>query len=180
MESAARSTRRSVTRASRDYNAQLAAERRERERQQQLQELNENLQEIHNNLNSDLLNENPMVARAVSSTRVIPAEYKGMLPDEIARIREEQARQVEEARARMRRDMDEQRRWEVQDEANRRQALRLEAQKERARKEAERARAQDNSMIARDVRQREEYLNRELYTNQPTQAYWDQWNTTTR
>ena len=182
MEEAQNRTRRAVQTAVKDYNAALAAEWAERERARKLAETREGLEEIHNNLNSDLLCENPYKAAAASQLpgRVVVTEFKGLLPEERERIRAIQAEQAEE-RARIEAARaEEERRWELQAEANRRAALRLEAQNQRERRAVNERVSGENAQLAAEARQRQEFINNKLYTNQPTQAYWDQWNTSTR
>lgn len=81
----------------REYNKRLAEQKREKEIQDKLNETFNNMQEVENLVKGDLLSENPEQARsAVNPNRVVPYAFKGMSPEQIAKIQEEQRRQTEE------------------------------------------------------------------------------------
>lgn len=64
-----------------------------------MQEQDDNMTEIANAIFSDMLTENP--DQAISQfgpNRVVPDRWKGMSPEQLEQIRNEQLRQVEEKR----------------------------------------------------------------------------------
>merc|ERR1719409_1664588 len=77
-----------------DYQLAQAAAKRERERVQQLSELQDNIEEIQNNMAGDMLTENPIVGRSfMAPNRVRPDHYKGFAPEERNEVLMEQASQ---------------------------------------------------------------------------------------
>lgn len=182
LEEAEEATRRAVNSSVKEYNAALAAEWAEKTRLAALQEERERMEDIQNQLNSDLLCENPYKAAAASQLpgRVVVTEFKGLLPEERERIRAIQAAQAEEAARIEAAKAEENRRWELQAEANRRAGLRLEAQAAADRRAFNERLDAENLRLAEEAKARQDFINTQLYTNQPTQEYWDQWNTTTR
>ena len=68
-----------------------AAAKREKDRAQQMSELQDNIEEIQANLAGDLLTENPAIGRSfVATNRVRPDHYKGMSPAEQESVLQEQ------------------------------------------------------------------------------------------
>ena len=85
--------------ATKDYNLALARERRAKEDNERQQTLEDNLTEIANQVNGDVLTENPSVASsAFGSHRVITDRWKGMSPAEVDSVRFIQQQQIEEKR----------------------------------------------------------------------------------
>lgn len=67
----------------------------ERKMQQKTEEDYEKIKDIKNNFYSDLLTENPLVARsAFGSHRVVPDRWKGMSKQQIEEYREGQIQQI--------------------------------------------------------------------------------------
>merc|ERR1719409_2481310 len=80
-----------------DYQLAQASAKRERERAQQLSELQDNIEEIQNNMAGDMLTENPIVGRSyLAPNRLRADHYKGFAPEERAFVLSEQAKQREE------------------------------------------------------------------------------------
>ncbi len=93
--------RRAINSAVQDYNEALQRETEHRREIKRLQEQDDNMTEIANNLFSDLLTENPEQAvSAFGPHRVVPDRWKGMSPEQIEKIRQEQLRQIDERRVR--------------------------------------------------------------------------------
>lgn len=72
------------------------------------------------------------------------------------------------------------REFERQASANARAALLAEREMARRRREIEKAQADENRRLAQEQKARLDFMNREVYTNPPTAAYFMQFNTTTR
>lgn len=56
----------------------------------------------------------------------------------------------------------------------------LERQQNRMKKELDKQMATDNSRLAQEQKSHKDFLYNEVYTNQPTAAYFMQFNTTSR
>ena len=70
--------------------------------------------------------------------------------------------------------------WERQQNANARAGLLLDREMERKRNDINRQMADENRRLALEQKAHVEFLDKEVYTNPPTAAYFMQFNTTTR
>lgn len=181
LASAEADCRRAINMATKDMNQALARERKAKEDADKQQEQDDNFTEISNSVFGDMLTENPDVAQsAFGPQRVITDRWKGMSPAQLAEIRRIQQAQVEE-KERLKQEEEEQ-----EKEYNR---LRLTQAKagiiaergiERKKKEIEKDQADENRRLAAEQRAKMDYLDKEVYTNPPTAAYFMQYNTTSR
>lgn len=181
LASAEADCRRAINMATKDMNQALARERKAKEDVDKQQEQDDNFTEISNSVFGDMLTENPDVAQsAFGPHRVITDRWKGMSPAQLAEIRRIQQAQVEE-KERLKQEEEEQ-----EKEYNR---LRLTQAKagiiaergiERKKKEIEKDQADENRRLAAEQRAKMDYLDKEVYTNPPTAAYFMQYNTTSR
>ncbi|RMX55703.1 hypothetical protein pdam_00019096 [Pocillopora damicornis] len=181
LASAEADCRRAINMATKDMNQALARERKAKEDVDKQQEQDDNFTEISNSVFGDMLTENPDVAQsAFGPHRVITDRWKGMSPAQLAEIRRIQHAQVEE-KERLKQEEGEQ-----EKEYNR---LRLTQAKagiiaergiERKKKEIEKDQADENRRLAAEQRAKMDYLDKEVYTNPPTAAYFMQYNTTSR
>lgn len=181
LASAEADCRRAINMATKDMNQALARERKAKEDSDKQQEQDDNFTEISNSVFGDMLTENPDVAQsAFGPHRVITDRWKGMSPAQLAEIRRIQQAQVEE-KERLKQEEEEQ-----EKEYNR---LRLTQAKagiiaergiERKKKEIEKDQADENRRLAAEQRAKMDYLDKEVYTNPPTAAYFMQYNTTSR
>lgn len=181
LQAAEEACRRAINSATSDYNKALARENDTKRDLQKQQEDDDNKTEMANHVYGDFLTENPAVAQsAFGPHRVIPDRWKGMSPEQIADIkrqqeiqRKEKARLDEEARRRE----DE---WDRQRQAHARAGMLLEREKDRREKELKKQLDDENLRLANEQNSQKEYMDKEVYTNPPTAAYFMQWNTTTR
>lgn len=181
LASAEADCRRAINMATKDMNQALARERKAKEDADKQQEQDDNFTEISNSVFGDMLTENPDVAQsAFGPHRVITDRWKGMSPAQLAEIRRIQQAQMEE-KERLKQEEEEQ-----EKEYNR---LRLTQAKagiiaergiERKKKEIEKDQADENRRLAAEQRAKMDYLDKEVYTNPPTAAYFMQYNTTSR
>lgn len=181
LASAEADCRRAINMATKDMNQALARERKAKEDVDKQQEQDDNFTEISNSVFGDMLTENPDVAQsAFGPHRVITDRWKGMSPAQLAEIRRIQQAQMEE-KERLKQEEEEQ-----EKEYNR---LRLTQAKagiiaergiERKKKEIEKDQADENRRLAAEQRAKMDYLDKEVYTNPPTAAYFMQYNTTSR
>ena len=145
------------------------------------QTLEDNLTEISNQVFGDTLSENPSVAESAFGThRVITDRWKGMSPAEINAIRYTRQKQIEE-KQRLKEDEDQMNQeWSKQTLDNSKAAVMLEHQQERLRKELMRKQAEENLRLSSEQKSRLDHLNKDVYSNIPTAAYFMQFNTSSR
>ena len=70
--------------------------------------------------------------------------------------------------------------WERQQMANARAGELMERQQQRLDRELKKQLADQNKALGNDQSAHQDFLTKDVYTNQPTAAYFMQWNTTTR
>jgi len=167
--------------ATKDYNLALARERKAKEDNERQQTLEDNLTEIANQVNGDVLTENPSVASsAFGSHRVITDRWKGMSPAEVDSVRFIQQQQIEEKRRLEEEERQKEEAWSKQTLDNSKAAKMLEHQQERLRKDLMMRQAEENLRLSAEQKSRAERLTKEVYTNEPTAAYFTQFNTSSR
>jgi len=170
-----------INMATKDYNVALMRERKAKEDADKRQEQEDNFTEISNHVFGDMLTENPAVAQSAFGThRVITDRWKGMSPAELNSIRQTQQEQVDEAKRLREEEEKRYREWDNQRVAQAKQALVLEKQAERLQKDLNKQQAAENLRLANEQKAQLEYINKELYTNPPTAAYFMQFNTSSR
>lgn len=181
LQKAEEECRRAINEATKDYNLALAREMEAKRNLQKQQEEDDNKTEMANNIYGDLLTENPAVAQsAFGPHRVVPDRWKGMSPEQLADIRRTQELQMKERQ----RIKDEERRLNEEHDrmrsAHARAGMLLEREKQRRERELQKQIAEENKRLSNEQNAHKEYLEKEVYTNRPTAAYFMQWNTTTR
>ena len=70
--------------------------------------------------------------------------------------------------------------WDRQREAQARAGSLLEREQERRQKDMKKQLDDENRRLAMEQTGHQDYLSKAVYTNEPTAAYFQQWNTTTR
>ncbi|KAK3794035.1 hypothetical protein RRG08_028467 [Elysia crispata] len=181
LQKAEEDCRRAINMATADYNKALNNEQMERSRLKEQQDLDDKMTEIANNVFGDVLTENPAVAQsAFGPHRVITDRWKGMSPEQLEEIRKQQARQMAENERLRQEEELRNREHERQASANARAALLIERELERKRRDIQKAQADENRRLAAEQKAHLDFLNKEVYTNPPTAAYFMQFNTTTR
>ncbi|KAE8613121.1 hypothetical protein XENTR_v10007578 [Xenopus tropicalis] len=174
-------TRRAVCAATKDFNRAQAEETTERKKLERKQEEEDNSVEISNLINGDLLSEDPaQAASAFGPHRVVPDRWKGMSSAQLEAINNVQQQQIQE-RMRLR---EEERVREAELYRQRVQAARamvlLERQQKREEKELRKAQDHMNLQLAQAQRAQKTYLDKEVFTNNPTDRYFEQFNTSSR
>jgi len=181
LQAAEENCRKAINMATAAYNDALNKEQNERSRLKAQQDLDDKMTEIANHVFGDVLTENPAVAQsAFGPHRVITDRWKGMSPQQLEDVRKQQERQrAENERLRQEEEL-KNREYERQSSAHARAALMIERELERKRKDLEKAQADENRRLALEQKAHKEFLDKELYTNPPTAAYFMQFNTSTR
>ncbi|XP_063952991.1 RIB43A-like with coiled-coils protein 2 [Lytechinus pictus] len=173
--------RRAINESTKDYNKSLADEQAEKDRLRREQELDDNFTELANQINSDMLTENPDVASsAFGPHRVISDRWKGMSPEQLRDIRHIQELQRQEKQRIKSDDAERDREWDTQRLADARAGILMDREQERLRKELERQQIAANSRLSEEQKSQQNYLDKEVYTNPPTAAYFQQFNKTSR
>lgn len=173
--------RKAINQAQKDYNLALAKERKTKEESESRAQQEDNFTEIKNQVFSDLLTENPAVCQsAFGPHRVITDRWKGMSPAEINAIRHTQQKQREEAQRLKEEEEQRNAEWDAQRVAQARAATILERQQERLQKELNKQQAGTNVKLAEEQKSQISYMDKELYTNVPTAAFFTQFNTSSR
>ncbi|XP_051975668.1 RIB43A-like with coiled-coils protein 2 [Xyrauchen texanus] len=172
--------KRSAAIANKDFNLALAAEMTNRRRQERHEEDEDNQTDILNQLNGDLLTENPeQRASVLGLSRMRRDLYKGMTPEELQKYTQYRQQQAEERKCACL----EQREKELQDYnmriASARNALLLERQQARVNKELRRAMDNTNKQLAQTHDAQKKHLQEE-YINIPDEHYFSQFNTSSR
>lgn len=168
-----------MTHASLEANLALATEKAMRMRQQQAQEEQLKLNELIANVNSDFLSENPLAATPNGSTKILMDRFKGYTPAQLDAIRREQAAQAGLLQTQR---LESKQLKEAQDRQLAlydRTAVLLERKTERARKELARLQAETNFHMAEEKKLQTHMATTKL-TQPPTDAYYAQFNTTSR
>jgi hypothetical protein len=173
--------RRAINEATKDYNLAQAREMASRQAVSKQQDDDDKKTEIANLLYGDFLTENPASAQsAFGAHRVIPDRWKGMTPEQIVDIRrmqEIQRQEVQRLREEERRREEE---FDRQRISHAHAAELIEREQERRRRALDQQLADENRRLCEEQKKHQEYLNKNVYTNAPTAAYFMQWNTSTR
>ena len=164
-----------------DINQALAVERKQTEEAQRQAETEDNMTEIRNALYGDFLTENPYVGiSSLGSRRVQVDRYKGLLPEERARLKREQQLQMQEDRRRAQLEQQEQEHWEQKTLAQARLGVLKDRQQGRTERQLREQLAQENQRLALEQQKKREMFDKHVYTNVPSEAFFSQFNNSTR
>ncbi|XP_037085708.1 RIB43A-like with coiled-coils protein 2 [Pollicipes pollicipes] len=173
--------RKAVRKMTSEINQALAVEQKQTEAAQRQDEAEDNMAEIRNTLYGDFLTETPYVGiSSLGSRRVQVDRYKGLLPEERARLKLEQHRQMEEDRRRHQLQQQEQQRWEEKVLAQARLGMLKDRQQGRAERQIREQMAKENRLLALEQEKKRQMFDKHVYTNVPSEAYFSQFNTSTR
>ncbi|RVE49680.1 hypothetical protein evm_005655 [Chilo suppressalis] len=163
------------------YNEALAAEKKQLEQLMKEQEEADNTAEMYNHLTSDMLTENPDVAKsALGKNRAIGFMYKGMNQEELKKFYAAQKEQMAAAKAKREEQDKMEAEWQALAKSIQREVARLDIQDQRKRREIARQLLEENQVLALQQKEKEKYYREVVYNNNPTDEYYDQFNTTTR
>ncbi|CAE1262756.1 RIB43A-like with coiled-coils protein 2 [Acanthosepion pharaonis] len=172
---------RNIKLATDNYNLALDKERKDRERLARIQEEDDNSTEIANCIYGDFLTENTAAAQsAFGPHRMIPGRWKGMNSEQknhFQKGQREQRLENERKRAEEKKLKDQ---WDQQMLSQSKAGMLIEREFNRSQKDNMQRLSDENKRLAQEQRARQDYLNKEVYTNAPTAAYFTQFNTTTR
>ncbi|CAH2270033.1 jg17886 [Pararge aegeria aegeria] len=163
------------------YNEALATEKKQLEQIVKEQEEADNTAEMYNNLTSDMLTENPDVAKsALGKNRAIGFMYKGMNQEELKKFYAAQKEQMAAAKAKREAEDKMEAEWQALGKSIQNEVARLDIQDQRKRRDIARQLMEENQLLALQQKEKEKYFKEVVYNNTPTDDYYAQFNTTTR
>ncbi|KAI5640255.1 RIB43A domain-containing protein [Phthorimaea operculella] len=163
------------------YNEALAAERKQILQVMKEQEESDNCAEMYNMLTSDMLTENPDVAKsALGKNRAIGYMFKGLNKEDLQKFYAAQKDQMAASKAK--RDAEEKMdaEWQALAKSIQREVAHMDIKDRRTRREIARALMEENQLLAIQQKEKEKYYRDVVYNNTPTEDYYSQFNTTTR
>jgi len=164
-----------------EFNLKLAEEQKLRRMEKKHEELSQNMTEIRNQVQGDTLTENPEVARsAFGLHRVIPDRWKGMSDQEIENIRQMQEQQRADNLARKEAENKQNTEWNLQESAVSKAGILMGREQDRRHRENRRQLDMENAELAKQQAETRKFLDKKVYTNEPTDDYYKQFNTSTR
>jgi len=173
--------KRAINVATKDLNKALSMERAAKSDLEKQQVQEDNLTEIKNNIFGDMLTENPNIAQsAFGSHRVVPDRWKGMSPAELNQIRNVQNNQIIEKKRLEEEERQHNEAWDKQRIAQAKAGTIMERQQEKLRHNLQKKQAEENLRLAAEQKAHADYLQKEVYTNQPTSAFFTQFNQSSR
>ncbi|CAH2055881.1 unnamed protein product, partial [Iphiclides podalirius] len=163
------------------YNEALAAESKQLKQIMKEQEEADNTAEMYNNLTSDMLTENPDVAKsALGKNRAIGFMYKGMNQEELKKFYAGQKEQMAANKAKRDAEDKMEAEWQALSKSIQYEVARQDIQDRRLRRELAKQLMEENQLLAMQQKEKEKYFNEVVYNNMPTDEYYAQFNTTTR
>ena len=172
-----RECRRRLNEATARFNRALAEEQEHRRHCEALQDEEDNKAEIYNHVTGDFLTEAKEQAESTRGPdKPLATRYKGMSADQLRAFRDAQAFQMKEIE---RMKLEEKQRNEDWDQLMNSQAVvanTYQRELDRRRADIKKKVAEENLQLAHQQKSHQEYLNRVLYKNKPTAAYFEQFN----
>ncbi|KAJ1504278.1 RIB43A-like with coiled-coils protein 1 [Coelomomyces lativittatus] len=165
--------------ADNNFNLQLAMEKRLREIEDRQQEEMKNMNEIQNMIHGKFLTERDTSSNSNSNKLRVDA-FKGNSPEAIREIYENREKQIKEAQERHNKEKEEQEMWIRSQMSLSRTTMILEREKERQRRLMNQRIREQNKELADQFKSRKKFIDEVVYTNPPTQEFFNQFNTTSR
>lgn len=166
-------TRRQMHVNTADFNKAMAEQKRREQLRDRNLQTQKNLEEIHNMLNSDYLNEREGTVTAMGE-RIKSERFKGLTAEQRERILAEQQRQRDDLQRRRLQEAEEERQWSQQESMQNRMANALDRQRQRERREESQNLAADLKRQADDAAAKKAHLD-QVYANQVGENYYKHW-----
>ncbi|XP_072483455.1 RIB43A-like with coiled-coils protein 1 [Notamacropus eugenii] len=163
-----------------NYNRAQAIEVGEQRRLARQREQDDNLTEIYNHLTSDMLTEKPISSNPLVSHRAMLERWKGMAPEQIAAIQKEQVAQRLEAQQQRQAEQRLEAAWALQEQLVAQATCQLEHEQQAHVRKLRRDLDACNKQLAQEQRARKDFLDKVVYTNEPTACFHLQFNTSSR
>jgi len=163
-----------------EYNRRLAELKNYKDYNFKIDDEIQNMRQINYQLNSSkyILKEENKINPYTNRLRM--DSYKGMTKQEIQDIRDYQERQRQENHRKREKELENESKWYLRSTVNSLACDLLTKEQERQRREINKKITKENQEQAIADKQRKEFYDKVLYTNVPTDAYYDQFNTTSR
>ena len=156
-----------------DFNKALAEQKRREQLRDRNLQTQKNLEEIHNMLDSDYLNEREGTVTSLGE-KVKAERFKGLTQEQRERILAEQQKQREDLQRRRLQDAEEERQWAQQENMQNRMANALDRQRQRERKQEAANLAADLKRQADEAAAKKAHLD-QVYSNQVGENYFKHW-----
>eukprot|EP00761_Pharyngomonas_kirbyi_P013162 gb/GECH01013189.1/.p1 GENE.gb/GECH01013189.1/~~gb/GECH01013189.1/.p1 ORF type:complete len:378 (+),score=163.47 gb/GECH01013189.1/:1-1134(+) len=180
MEQAVQKRRRNNEKADAQFNQNQAKERRRQEEQRKQRETMDRLEDIQNQMESDLLCERfDTTVSASDPYRFKPDNFKRLRQDQYDDIRSIQEQQREELQLRREEEKERERIWNMKKENERRKGLAMERKQARQQREQQRRLVEEQQRQAEEQRRRKKQLD-EMYKNEVNDDFFSKFQTTTR
>ncbi|XP_069823983.1 RIB43A-like with coiled-coils protein 2 [Dendropsophus ebraccatus] len=173
--------KREICTYTKEFNRAQAEESLQRRKLEKQHQEEDNSVEVTNNMEGDLLSENP--AQAISAFgphRVITDRWKGMSPEQLKEVMDVQQQQLQEKMRLKEEERQRQAEWDRRRVQEARAMVLLERQQKRQEKELRKVQDHINLQLAQAHKAQKNYLNQEVFSNTPTDQYFEQFNTTSR
>ncbi|CAO1423522.1 unnamed protein product [Diamesa serratosioi] len=172
--------KRQIQREIREYNENLAQQKRDGDKKHKQQEQEDNLAEIYNLLSSDFLKERELKGSNLGQNRQLPYSYKGMSSEDCDKLKNAKDLQLQEICQKRADEARQKAEWDdVTHQMTRQMTLKERAISRNIRKTNVSVR-EENELIAKQQISKEQHFNNVINTNNPTSDYFAQFNTTSR
>ncbi|XP_051857719.1 RIB43A-like with coiled-coils protein 2 [Antechinus flavipes] len=170
--------KRTACKAVKDFNKNQVLEEVERKRLDHKKEEEDNMVEITNNLQSRFLSEDQLYKTRPCKEAI--TEWKSMKKEQLEEILQVQKQQIQDKQKvqeeERQRDFD----WDQRRIQEARATLLFERQQQRINRELRRAIDNENMNLAKEHKDMEDYLNKQLYINRLTSQFFDQFNSSSK
>ncbi|XP_011646865.1 RIB43A-like with coiled-coils protein 2 isoform X2 [Pogonomyrmex barbatus] len=173
--------RRRLNEATATFNRALAEEQHHRRHCEAVQDEEDKKAEIYNHVTGDFLTEAREQAESTRGPyKPLVNRYKGMTADELKVFRDAQLQQIEEIRNIKLEEKRINENWDHLMNLHNQTAYSYERELNQRKSELNKKIAEENLRLAEQQKQHQEYLNQVVYKNQPTAAFYEQFNRATR
>ncbi|XP_023301896.2 RIB43A-like with coiled-coils protein 2 [Lucilia cuprina] len=181
MANSERKVRNQIVDSIRQYNCQMAQQKKQELLRKKQEKNEDDMAEIYNMLTSDILTENPDVAQSKTNpNKKIAFMYRGMTAEELEAFRKDQQQQMLDKKKEKTEQQIMEKQWE-QYALNMDRELRLKDLEMNRKKQREFEKVLDiNDKLAKEQRQQKDLNNRVLNRNEVSKEFYEQFNKTSR
>ncbi|XP_057663166.1 RIB43A-like with coiled-coils protein 2 [Diorhabda carinulata] len=172
--------RKKILESAMKFNRALADEKLCEKQKAEKENTEDNWADICNFLNSDLMTENPDVAVSNVPGKKIANAYKGLTAAEQMAFRKEQLQQIEEMKQRKELELRRSREMDAYFDGTQQTIYMLDQEMLLKEKERKKKLAEENLRLAEEQKSRRRFLDKVVYSNIPSDEFYDQFNRTVR
>ncbi|XP_039294499.1 RIB43A-like with coiled-coils protein 2 [Nilaparvata lugens] len=158
----------------------IAAEQETQKRMRELRDMENEQCEMYNAVTGDLLSECCSTQSNLGPNRTLVTAFKGMSQQMRDQIRAEQLKQIEERKARREEEEKIEKAWAEQMLNASQVVSQRTTEMMMKQRELNRQMLELNKKLSQEQRMKKEYSDKVIYTNRPTEEYFNQFNTCTR